>query len=233
MVICDGSDECFGEHHKGHQGISLHGRMKKWVTEMAYQGDSYSSLERRLLWPIRSELMRFWHPLVRILARLGISPNVVSLSQIPAGLSVVWLIPKHPRLALALYVITLAMDGLDGALARHTGQVSPFGALIDQFSDHVREMIVVLGLVWLGALHPLLGGLFPFLLLCFNLTIALCNLYQVPIPLALKHYLTMYPGLFLYLWFDINVMNIAVSISVLLMCVVIIQGLLHLRGALT
>lgn len=199
---------------------------------MAHQSDSYSSLERRLLWPVRNERMRLWQPLVHILARLGISPNVISLSQVPVGLGVVGLIPTHPRLALVLYVVTLMIDGLDGALARHTGRASPFGALVDQLADHVREVIVVLGLVWLGALHPLLGGLFPFVLLCFNLTIALCNFYQVPILLVLKHYLTLYPALFLYLWFGVNVLNYAASISVLLMCVVIFQGLLHLREAL-
>ncbi|MGA9349481.1 MAG: hypothetical protein WBW48_11870 [Anaerolineae bacterium] len=62
-----------------------------------------------------------------------------------------------------------------------------------------------------------------------NLTLFLCNYHQVPLPLALKSYLVVYPALFAYLWFSVNWLDEAVSLSIGLMGLVIVQGLFHLR----
>ncbi len=194
--------------------------------------NSYSSLERRLLEPVRRLESALLKPAVVLLAALGVSPNAVSASQVVVGGAIVPLVADRPRAAFALFVLALLLDGLDGALARHTGRCSPFGALLDQFCDHAREILMVAALARTGTLDPFWATLYAFVYPAFNLTLFLCNYHHTPLPLALKSYLVVYPALFLHLWWGINWLDEAVALSTALMGIVIAQGLIHLRRAL-
>ncbi len=202
------------------------------MVEQPSSADAYSALEKRLREPARAFLGRIYHPLVLLLAWLGVSPNLVSFSQIPLGLLIVIMITPHPRLALLLIILSIAIDGIDGALARHLGRATPFGALWDGFCDHVREILVIAGLAWVGALNGFWAALYGLAYPGINLTISLCNHYRAPIPLAIKSYLTAYPFIFLYLWFGINWLDWGIALSVLTMGVTIAWGAWLLHKAL-
>ncbi len=192
--------------------------------------DSYSSIERRFLAPGRRLTLAIMRPFVLILARLGVAPNVVSLSQIAIGVAIFFLITPAPRLALILMVLALGVDGLDGALARHTGRATRFGALVDQYADHAREILVVAGLAYARALNGAWAALYALAYPGLNITLLLCNTHRVPVPIAIKTYLIFYPALFLHLWFGINYLDPAIALIVMLMVAVIVQGLWRLRG---
>jgi len=191
--------------------------------------DSYSLLERRFLNRGRWLLLTLLKPAVFLLAALRVSPNMVSVTQIWVGAAIVFTVSSHPRLAFLLFLLTLLLDSLDGTLARHTGRASSFGALLDQFCDHVREMLVIAALARAGALRPFPAVLYAIAYPALNLTLFLCNYHQVPLPLALKSYLVVYPALFAYLWFGVNWLDGAVNLSIGLMGLVVVQGLFHLR----
>lgn len=54
------------------------------------------------------------------------------------------------QLGGGLMLLTSSLDGLDGSLARHTGQQSRFGAFLDSTLDRFSEGAVLLGvLVWM------------------------------------------------------------------------------------
>ena len=108
------------------------------MVEQPSPADAYSALEQRFREPARALLGRIYHPLVLLLAWLGVSPHLISLLQIPIGLAIVLAIKPYPRLALLLIVLSIAVDGVDGALARHLGRATPFGALWDGYCDHVK-----------------------------------------------------------------------------------------------
>lgn len=190
--------------------------------------DSYSSLERRFLAPARKLLRAVYAPLVNVLAALHIVPNLVSFSQVILAGVLVWLMPMQPRVAFVLFVVAIALDGVDGALARATNRVTKFGALFDQYCDHLREVIVVAGLAWHGALNPFLAGIYGVTYPGFNLTLYLCNTKRVPLPFAIKSYLIVYPALFAFLWFNLNVLDAAVALSIALMGIAVAIGLWHL-----
>lgn len=194
--------------------------------------DSYSALEQRLREPARALLMRIYHPIVLLLARLGVSPNLVSFFQIPLGFLIVITITPYPRLAFLLIVASIVTDGIDGALARHLGRSSPFGALWDNFCDHVREIVVIAGLAWAGALGGFWAALYGLAYPGINITLALCNHYKTPIPLAIKSYITAYPFILLYLWWGINLLDWGIGFSVLTMGVTIAWGTWLLHKAL-
>ncbi|MDE3091946.1 MAG: CDP-alcohol phosphatidyltransferase family protein [Chloroflexota bacterium] len=194
--------------------------------------DSYSSLERRFLTPARGLLRAVFSPLVRVLAALHVSPNAVSFSQVILGAIVVALMPTQPRVAFILFVAAIALDGVDGALARATNRATRFGALFDQYCDHIREVTVVAGLALHGALNPFLAGLYGLTYPGFNLTLYLCNSHRVPLRVAIKSYLIVYPALFAYLWLGVNMLDAAVAGSIILMFLVVLVGLLRLREAM-
>ncbi len=196
--------------------------------EMIPPADSYSSLERRFLAPARKLLRAVFTPFVVILAALRISPNAVSFSQVILAGVIAWLMPSQPRVGFVLFIAAIALDGIDGALARATNRVTKFGALFDQYCDHIREVIVVAGLAWHGALNPFLAAIYGVMYPGFNLTLYLCNANRVPLPFAIKSYLVVYPALFVYLWFGANFLDAAVALSIASMGVAIIIGLWRL-----
>ncbi len=87
-------------------------------------------------------------PVTGLLARLGVSPNALTLlGLVVAGASAYLL---SVGLLWAGGVVLLAsgvFDLFDGALARATGRASRFGALLDSVVDRVSEMVVLLGLL--------------------------------------------------------------------------------------
>jgi phosphatidylglycerophosphate synthase len=194
--------------------------------------DSYSSLERKFLTPVRRAVRAAFSPLVRVLAALRVPPNAVSFSQVVLGAIIVALMPIQPRAAFALFVVALVLDGVDGALARATNRVTKFGALFDQYCDHIREVTVVAGLALYGALNPFLAGIYGITYPAFNLTLYLCNHYRAPLPFAIKSYLIVYPALFAHLWFGANFLDAAVALSLVLMALAIVVGLWRLRSVM-
>ncbi|HCU72229.1 MAG TPA: hypothetical protein DGO43_00275, partial [Chloroflexi bacterium] len=108
---------------------------------------SYSTVERRALLPLRQFGSGLCHPLVKLLATLGVPATALSLSQIPLGFLAAILVVRAPQAACLLFFLAIFLDFLDGEVARATGTDSEFGALVDQVSDHVREITLVGGLV--------------------------------------------------------------------------------------
>lgn len=104
---------------------------------------------------------RVYHPLSGRLARSAegtfVTPNMISLAGgamvVSAGLFYT-LIPGAAGVALGLlaHMLWHVLDGADGALARRTGQVSPWGELIDGACDYVSHFILycLLGIVLLA-----------------------------------------------------------------------------------
>ena len=194
--------------------------------------DSFSGIERRFLEPYRSAFAWLTSPIVTVLAWLRLSPNFVSFMQIPVGVAIVLVMPSQSELAFMLFLSTLFIDSLDGALARRYGVSSSFGALVDQICDHVRETLVILAVALIGALHLGVAVLYPLIYALFNFTLFLCNYRGVPVPWAIKSLFTFYPALFLYTFFGINVLTLSVGIGVALMVLSILIGLNNLRQAM-
>lgn len=201
-------------------------------TPTAPRADSYSAAERRILGPARRILGAIYGPVAGVLARIGVTPNAVSVFQIVLGAAVVVLIPDRPALALVVFVLALASDGVDGLLARRTGRATKFGALLDQYADHIREVMVIGGLAAHGALHPFVAVMYGLAYPAANLTLYICNAYGVPLSVAIKTYLTFYPAMALYLLGGPNVLDAAGTIAVALMAILVAQGLWRLRGAM-
>lgn len=190
--------------------------------------DSFSTFERRLVGPYRTTFARVVAPLVRLLVWLRVSPNAVSASQIAVGLAIVFIIGPWPQFAFLLFLVTLQLDSLDGALARAYGRSSQFGALFDQLCDHTREILMIAAVALQGALYVGAAVLYPLVYATFNFMLFLCNYRGAPVPWAVKSYLVVYPALFLYTFFKVEWLTPAVVLSIGFMVTSIVIGLRNL-----
>jgi len=87
-------------------------------------------------------------PIAHLIARTGISPNVVTVTGLILNIGVAWVLAQgHMRLGGLLAALVGLLDALDGALARLTGQKSRFGAFLDSFVDRLCEAVLYLGLL--------------------------------------------------------------------------------------
>ena len=99
---------------------------------------------------LRPAVGRFWAPVVRGLARAGVTPDAVTLTgTLGAVASAVFLIGNGELFwgAFAVTVFVL-LDMLDGALARARGGGSVFGAVLDSTGDRAADAAVFGALVW-------------------------------------------------------------------------------------
>jgi CDP-diacylglycerol---glycerol-3-phosphate 3-phosphatidyltransferase len=87
-------------------------------------------------------------PIVGVLAQWSVRPNQLTWLGflLTAGVGVVLALGRL-QLGGVLMLLTSSIDGLDGSLARETGQQSRFGAFLDSTLDRLSEGGVLFGLV--------------------------------------------------------------------------------------
>jgi phosphatidylglycerophosphate synthase len=96
---------------------------------------------------LRHYFMWVLGPWERALARLGISPNAITLTSLGTAIGSAVAIAEG-RFALGgwLYLATGILDILDGRVARATGRVTAGGAFFDSVMDRYAELVVFGGL---------------------------------------------------------------------------------------
>lgn len=98
----------------------------------------------------RAQATLITHPIARILERLGLHPNTVTILGFILNVGT-GIVLSTGRLVLGGVLLLLAssVDSLDGALARVSGAKSRFGAFLDSTLDRVSEGALLFGvLAW-------------------------------------------------------------------------------------
>ena len=111
-------------------------------------------------------LNRGLEPVAALVARSGVSPTTITLAG-PFLVTAVCIAFLFTRQVLPFCVaVTIAgcADGLDGAVARHTGRVTKFGAYLDAICDRYVEAIAAISVAvvtgyWLLTMVVLVGAL--------------------------------------------------------------------------
>ncbi len=178
---------------------------------------SYSALERLLLRPLRGAAAPIFVGIARVLQRLGVTPNVVSLAQIPVGILVAWQIGQNPVIALGLFIFALLLDGIDGTLARVSGRASAYGALVDQCADHVRELTVIAGFAAAGLLSGGVATMYAAAYPLLNALLWIGDRQGRPAPVSAKVWLTFYPFFALWALSGINWLEVSAAITTILL----------------
>ena len=86
-------------------------------------------------------------PGARALQRIGFTPNAVTLSGfLVTCVAAVLVAMGHLRIGALVFLAGGALDLFDGALARLSKKVTPFGAMLDSLMDRLGEAALYLGL---------------------------------------------------------------------------------------
>ena len=102
----------------------------------------------------------FTQPLVRLLARTGVSPNAITWSGFLLTIGAAALIIIGQPFAAGFVVLIAGFfDILDGALARSTNRTSQFGAFLDSTLDRLSEAVLLLGILVLYAREQSTAGI--------------------------------------------------------------------------
>lgn len=115
-------------------------------------------------------ISRVTAPLGRSLARIGLTPNVITVVG-AAGVitSALYFYPRGELYAGSVIVTVFVLfDMLDGAVARAKDSASAFGAFLDSSLDRIADAAVLAGLMWWFVGEgddPLLAGLTLFCLI--------------------------------------------------------------------
>ncbi|MEA3442113.1 MAG: CDP-alcohol phosphatidyltransferase family protein [Chloroflexota bacterium] len=93
---------------------------------------------------------RITNPLVKILSKSGITPNVLTFVGLALNVAAAYLIAVgHFFFGGVLVLVSGLFDLLDGALARFNNQATQFGAILDSTIDRVSEAAIFCGLlIW-------------------------------------------------------------------------------------
>ena len=98
----------------------------------------------------RNLAYRITNPIVRILSKSGITPNVLTFINLVLNIVAAYVITTgHFLLGGVLVLVAGLFDLLDGALARFTKQTTKFGAILDSVADRISEAAILCGLlIW-------------------------------------------------------------------------------------
>ena len=90
----------------------------------------------------------FEAPAVKLLTKVGVSPNALTFLGVLTASIVAYLLSEGYFLLGSVSLLTSALfDQMDGALARATGRVTKFGGFFDSVVDRISEFIVFFGLL--------------------------------------------------------------------------------------
>ena len=88
-------------------------------------------------------------PVVSVLARLGVTPNMLTVAQLIGGIGAAILIGTGELAWGGIALLAAAsLDAFDGTLARTTGQATKFGAVFDSVIDRLFEGAVLGGILY-------------------------------------------------------------------------------------
>jgi CDP-diacylglycerol--glycerol-3-phosphate 3-phosphatidyltransferase len=92
---------------------------------------------------------QFTYPVVAVLARIGVTPNMLTVAQLLGGIVAAYIIATGELFWGGVAVILASgLDAFDGTLARTTGRVTKFGGVFDSTIDRLFEGVVLGGVLW-------------------------------------------------------------------------------------
>jgi phosphatidylglycerophosphate synthase len=187
-------------------------------------GSIYSEDEARFLVPWQKIRQQMLSPIARLLAYLGISPDLLSYLSVALSIAFCMLAPINFTIAFWLLIASIICDGLDGVEARLKGVATARGSFTDAFCDQMAVVFIVAGMVWRGSVHPVLAILFVYIytalvtLLIFHTMLHISSRWIVRPSRML-----FYTAIGLLFFFHINVLNYLLLVYLLALPLLIVS----------
>src|SRR2546429_9316579 len=171
-----------------------------------------SEEEERVLGPWQSIRQFFLAPIAAVLARLGITPDMLSFSSVIFGVGFCLFAPHYFAIAFWLLVASVICDGLDGVEARLLRTNTARGSFTDMFCDQAVVAFSVAGMVWRGSINPVLAILFVYVYTSLVIFLMLHRMFQVSSHWIVRpSRMLLYAAIALDFFFSINLLNILLA----------------------
>ncbi len=183
------------------------------------KADCYADGDRGLMvWSqkIRASMLG---PLLRGLARLGVTADIVTLVSLILGLAFCPVYFYSKPLALVLLLLHVCADGLDGPLARLAGTASRKGSFTDTMADQIVVTATTVTLILGDDLWVLPGALYIF---TYTVVIAFAMIRNA---LSIPYSWLVRPRFVIYAWLPIEFYLLSGSLDyVIWLFVVLLVG---------
>jgi phosphatidylglycerophosphate synthase len=171
-------------------------------------GSIYSDVEELVLEPWQRMRQRFLSPIAFVLARLGISADMLSFASVVLGIGFFLFVPFQFTVAFWLLIASLVCDSLDGVEARLTGTNTVRGSFTDVFCDQLVVAFTVAGMAWKGLIHPALAVIFVSVYTSVVMFLVLHRLLLVSsFGVVRPSRMLLYAAIALYFFFHIDLLN--------------------------
>ena len=123
---------------------------------------------------LQNILMNLLAPLIRVLTRWEVHPNIFTLAgMVITSMAAAALAMGHLRIGGVFILIGGLCDSIDGSLARSSGKASQFGALFDSAIDRYSEFVMFLGVVTYFVMLPdYAAAVVAFVALCGSIMVS-------------------------------------------------------------
>lgn len=117
------------------------------------------------LYELKPQFQAFLRPYARSMAQIGITPNFVTLSALVLSILSGMLVAVFPEatmpllLMAAALLLRMALNAIDGILAREHGSETPGGRLLNEIVDVAGDLFMYLPLLLVPEFSPLLLSL--------------------------------------------------------------------------
>jgi phosphatidylglycerophosphate synthase len=171
-------------------------------------GSIYSDVEELVLGPWQRMRQRFLSPIAFVLARLGISADMLSFASVVLGIGFFLYAPFQFTVAFWFLIASLVCDSLDGVEARLTGTNTVRGSFTDVFCDQLVVAFTVAGMAWKGLIHPALAVIFVSVYTSLVMFLVLHRLLRVSsFGVVRPSRMLLYAAIALYFFFHIDLLN--------------------------
>jgi len=171
-------------------------------------GSIYSDVEELVLEPWQRMRQRFLSPIAFVLARLGISADMLSFASVVLGIGFFLYAPFQFTVAFWFLIASLVCDSLDGVEARLTGTNTMRGSFTDVFCDQLVVAFTVAGMAWKGLIQPALAVIFVSVYTSLVMFLVLHRLLRVSsFGVIRPSRMLLYAAIALYFFFHIDLLN--------------------------
>ncbi len=113
----------------------------------------------------------------KFFSNFALRPNVYSWSTFPAALIGLFaFVAGHIFTGIILFIVSGLLDLIDGAVARHTSNITHRGAFLDGSLDRFIDFLLIFSYFWIPLVTP---GLVPSQWICLAIFFAIMPSFEV------------------------------------------------------
>lgn len=194
--------------------------------------DCWSPAERKVKKAFEEFKAVVFYPVVFVLKKIGVPVDLISYVSMVVGVISAYYVWFDLKIAGGLLLLSLVLDGIDGALARAMKRDGVRGAVMDCFADQVVISATMIGMMAMGIVDLVIGGVYLVmypLLIVFSI---LRNIIKRPRVYVFRPRTYVYVAFWVYAFFGMNYVGYVTGVAAVAVGVQVVMDFYFLRERL-